>query len=197
MRAVTRILFSLRCNPFGFGGVSRAKPSASYFPSQNGLKPLPVVAAQPGPRRSRIEREDTASEQLWQVTDLPFSGIHEGRSQSSRASGGAGLRCAGEVFKRSQQPAAELVRARKWQVADLPTTASQRFAVLWGQVCGCLRPASYFCHGLLARISRQTFWAMMWRTHSACRVATPGDARAPNAVSPPDEVSRTVSTRHA
>ncbi len=36
----------------------------------------------------------------------------------------------------------------------------------------------------LTRISRQTFWAMMWRTHSACRVATPGDARAPNAVSP-------------
>jgi len=71
----------------------------------NGLKALPVVAAQPGLRRSRIEREETASGYLevevgLQIIDRQWWGrsptcrsraFTTGRSQSSRASGGAGL----------------------------------------------------------------------------------------------------------
>ena len=61
--------------------ILRRKVTSSTGHSANSGKNLTTraltVAAQPGLRPGRMEREETASEQ-------PFSGIHEGRSQSSR-----------------------------------------------------------------------------------------------------------------
>ena len=59
---------------------------------------------------------------------------------------------------------------------------------------------SPFAAGLKARGDSEDLGrrpVMMWRTHSACRVATPGDARAQTLFRPPDEVPRIVSARHA
>jgi len=69
-----------------------------------------------GPRRSRMEREETASERLWQVGDLPHFG-----SQSSRAS-----RCLGGPEE-----------GRSRQVADLPTGRRMSDRQWWGRSATC------------------------------------------------------------